>query len=110
MPPLVDNAAVKNERGAGRTRRRRVGLGVATALLGAAVATELVKPGPERTWHGRIAGTVPYDLRRPTLERVQQRWWSPADSHILVPTVFGVGWTVNLGGLLRRIRGAAPPG
>jgi uncharacterized membrane protein len=26
--------------------------------------------------------------------------WNPADRHILVPTVFGVGWTINFGRLL----------
>jgi hypothetical protein len=69
-------------------------------LLGAALATELRKPRDERTWEGRIAGLVPYDLRRPTMARVHERLWNPADRHILVPTVFGVGWTVNLGRLI----------
>ncbi len=43
------------------------GLGIGLILIGAAVATELFKPAEERTWEGRIAGLLPYDLRRPTL-------------------------------------------
>jgi hypothetical protein len=83
-----------------RTWARWLGLGVGVTLIGAALATELRKPAEERTWQGRIAGRVPYDLRPPTLARVHERLWNPADRRILVPTVFGVGWTVNLGRLL----------
>ena len=85
---------------AGKAGRRWFGLGLGTALLGAAVATELRKPAGERTWHGTIARTIPYDLRRPTLARVRERVWNRGDHRVLVPTVFGVGWTVNVGRLL----------
>jgi hypothetical protein len=105
---VVDNAAVSTRRGAGRTRRRWLGLGLGTALLGAALATELRKPAGDRTWHGRIAGRVPYDLRPPTLARVQERLWNRADRHILFPTVFGFGWTVNRGRLLELAGGVVP--
>ena len=30
-------------------------------LLGAAVVTELREPQEERTWHGKLAGFVPYE-------------------------------------------------
>ena len=33
---------------------------------------------------GRLAG-VPYDLRRPTAERIQHAWWDPSRPEILVP-------------------------
>ena len=69
-------------------------------LIGWAVATELRKPAGERTWHGKLAERVPYDLRRPSVARVRERMWNPADRHILAPTVFGVGWTINFGRLL----------
>ena len=36
-------------------------------LIAWAVATELRKPAAERTWHGKLAERVPYDLRRPQL-------------------------------------------
>jgi Family of unknown function (DUF5808) len=85
-----------------RTRSRRLGLAVGATLLGGALVTELRKPTEERTWHGRVAGRVPYDLRPPTLARVRDRLWNPADHRVLVPTVFGVGWTINLGRVLGR--------
>jgi hypothetical protein len=84
--------------GAGRRRRgRRVYPVVAGGLLGAAVVQELRKPAGERTWHGDLAGLVPYDLRPPTLDRLRERVWAPQDPHVIVPRVFGVGWTVNAG-------------
>jgi Family of unknown function (DUF5808) len=85
-------------------RRRRRGLFIGLVLWGAALLTELSKPAGDRTWEGRIAGLVPYDLRRPTVARVRARVWNPGDRHIVVPTVFGVGWTVNVGGLIHRLR------
>lgn len=66
------------------------------ALLVAAVLTELMKPSGERTWHGRLFGVIPYDLRLPTPGRIGGRLWNPSEPRLLVPTAFGVGWTVNL--------------
>ncbi|WP_418275362.1 DUF5808 domain-containing protein [Isoptericola jiangsuensis] len=70
---------------------------VSLALVAAAVATELRKDPDERTWHGTVAGFVPYELRFPTLERVKERLWAPENPTIIGPRVWGVGWTVNLG-------------
>jgi len=67
------------------------------ALVVAAVAQELRKPSSERTWHGRVAGFVPYDFRPPTIDRVRAAWWNPEDPRIFTDRVFGVGWAVNLG-------------
>ena len=61
-----------NRRPHSRPRRRR-GLFIGLVLWGAALLTELAKPAAERTWEGRIAGIVPYDLRRPTVARLRQR-------------------------------------
>jgi hypothetical protein len=94
---------VRMKRPPRRKRRawpRRLGTVIGVTLLGAAVATELQKPEGTRTWEGTIAGRIPYDLRRPTLERARSRLWNPADRRILVPTAFGVGWTINFGRLL----------
>ena len=66
-------------------------------VLGIAVYQELQKPSEERTWHGKVADTLPYDLRLPTLERVKERLWNPSDPRIFMPAIFGVGWTVNVG-------------
>ncbi len=77
---------------------------VGLALVGAAVATELRKPPEERQWHGRIAGAIPYELRPPTIERVQDRWWNPDDARLFTEHVFGVGWSLNLAQVVRLIR------
>lgn len=69
----------------------------ALAALASAVVKELAKPKAERTWHGTVARVVPYDLRKPTLERLRERMWAPEDEQLIKPHVFGVGWTVNLG-------------
>jgi hypothetical protein len=51
---------------------------------------------------GRVLG-MPYDLRVPTAERIASQWWDPAEPKILVPRVFGVGWTVNFGAVAVRL-------
>ena len=68
-------------------------------MLGAAIYRELSLPPAERTWHGTLFGRVPYDLRPPTIERLVSALWRPSDPRLLVPTAFGVGWTVNLAAL-----------
>lgn len=73
------------------------------ALLGAAVVTELRKSAGQRTWEGSVGGIVPYDLRPPTADRVRERMWAPDDPTIFTPHVFGVGWSVNLGRIARRL-------
>ncbi len=47
---------------------------------------------------GTILG-VPYDIRRPTMERFRERMWNPDDPRVIVPRVFGAGWDINLGRL-----------
>jgi len=78
------------------TKRDRVSLAVVAGLVGAAVAQELAKPRDERTWHGRVIGLVPYDLRPPTVGRIRAALWDNDDPSLLVPHPFGVGWTVNV--------------
>jgi Family of unknown function (DUF5808) len=92
---------MKNGNGKARSSARWVGRAVGVVLLGSALISELRKPAGTRTWEGSIAGKIPYDLRRPTRARIRQRLWNPADRRLLVPTVFGVGWTINLGRLLK---------
>ena len=79
----------------GKRPDRIILIGWAT-LVGAAIVTEMRKPPAERTGHGTVAGVVPYDLRPPTWQRVRGTLWNPANKALLVPHVFGVGWTVNL--------------
>jgi hypothetical protein len=68
----------------------------AFGLVVAAVATELSKPEPERTWEGRVFGMVPYDFRPPTWQRIRDAYWNPDSDHLFSDRVFGVGWAVNL--------------
>ncbi len=88
-------------------RKRRASSLLRLATLGltaAAIMQELRKPAPERQWHGRVARFVPYDFRFPTPERIRSAWWNPDSEQILMPQVFGVGWTVNLGRVFRLLR------
>src|SRR5436305_8686946 len=65
-------------------------------LVGLALREQLRLPPEERTWHGRIAGRIPYDFRPPTTERLRATFWNKNTSQILVPQAFGIGWTINL--------------
>ncbi len=47
---------------------------------------------------GHIFG-IPYDIRPPTLARIRERMWNPENPQVIVPRVFGAGWTINLGRL-----------
>lgn len=76
---------------------------VTLALAVAAVVRELRLPPAQRTWHGRIVG-VPYDLRRPTWERVRETWWAPDDPRVVMPRAFGVGWALNMGRVTELVR------
>ncbi len=71
-------------------------MGIAMAgLTAAAVREQMRRPPESRTWYGNIFG-VPYDFRPPTLERVRSSLWNPGNPSLLSPTIFGVGWTINL--------------
>ena len=79
---------------------------LALGLVVAAVIKELRLPREERTWHGALGGFVPYDFRKPTIEKIKNTFWDPAGS-IIVDRVFGVGWTLNLGAIVARVRSLA---
>jgi len=83
---------------------RRSVTAVGIGLVEAALAQELRKPPESRTWHGTVAGFVPYDFRPPTGARIRERMWAPQEPRILVPHVFGVGWTLNLGRVVALLR------
>lgn len=68
----------------------------AFGLVVAAVATEMSKPEPERTWEGRVLGVVPYDFRPPSWDRIRDAYWNPRSDHLFSDRVFGVGWAINL--------------
>lgn len=69
----------------------------------AAVCQELEKPKEERHWHGKL-GFIPYDFRLPTIERLKETYWNPADGRIFTSEVFGIGWAINFYTLLEKLR------
>lgn len=74
---------------------RKLMMWVGIAVTAMAVWEQIRRPKVARTWEGEVLGFVPYDFRMPTVERARSRWWNPEDERLFVPTVFGVGWTVN---------------
>ncbi|MBU1493213.1 MAG: hypothetical protein KKE89_05895 [Actinobacteria bacterium] len=71
------------------------------AIVGAvAIVQELRKPPEERTWHGKVADLVPYDLRKPTMERFRDTYWNP-DGPLVSSKAWGVGWAPNLAAVKR---------
>jgi len=90
-----------------RGRRRSNGLKplklLAAALVIAALIKELRLPKEDRTWHGALADFVPYDFRKPTVDRFKHTLWNPEGS-IVVGRPFGVGWTLNLGAIVAKVR------
>ena len=68
----------------------------AAGLVAAALLQELRRPAASRTWHGELAGFLPYDFRPPTLERIKAAVWAPEDPRLLTSHAFGVGWSINL--------------
>ena len=47
---------------------------------------------------GTVLG-MPYDFRGASVDRIGSRVWNPADPRIIMPRMFGVGWTFNLGAI-----------
>ena len=52
--------------------------------------------------YGRFMG-LPYDLRPPTVDRIRESFWAPDDPRVLKPHAFGIGYSLNLGALARRL-------
>jgi len=68
-------------------------IGIA-ALAGLAIREQLQMPPGERTWHGMLYG-IPYDFRRPTIERLREAFWNKDTARVLLPKAFGMGWSIN---------------
>jgi hypothetical protein len=67
-----------------------------------AVVQELRKPADERTWHGKVADLVPYDFRKPTVERFRETYWNP-EGPLITGKAFGVGWAPNFGAVKKLV-------
>lgn len=76
---------------------------LAMALAVAALIKEWRLPKEDRTWHGTVAGFVPYDFRKPTIDRVKSTFWDP-EGAIVASRPFGVGWTINFGAVVSKLR------
>jgi hypothetical protein len=72
-------------------------------LFFGAIYQELKKPAEERTWHGKVAGIVPYDFRVPDLQRLKEAYWNPDSDVLFTEKVIGVGWSVNLPVAMRKV-------
>ena len=70
----------------------------------AAVVQELNKPASERTWQGHVADLVPYDFRKPTMDRFVEAHWNP-DGPVLSNKAWGAGWAFNFGAAKRLLAG-----
>ena len=55
-----------------------------------------------RRSHGRFL-RVPFEFRVPTPQRIRQRLWNPDEESVVTPQAFGVGWTLNLYQVARRL-------
>jgi hypothetical protein len=83
---------------------------IGPALFLATIVQELRKPREQRTWHGNVFGFIPYDYRPPTLTRIKESFWNPADHHLFTPRPMGIGWAVNVYELRRRLSGGPSRG
>jgi hypothetical protein len=76
------------------------------AIIGVvAIVQELRKPEEQRTWHGTVVGFVPYDFRRPTVERFRNTYWDP-EGPLLGGKAWGVGWAPNFAAVKRLFSGS----
>ena len=82
---------------------------LAAVLAIAAVIKELRLPKEERAWHGALGGFLPYDFRVPTVEKIKGTVWNP-DRAIVVNKAFGLGWTINLGAGVAKVRSLSTTG
>ncbi len=55
-----------------------------------------------RQSHGRFL-RVPFEFRVPTPQRIRERLWNPDEESVVTPQAFGVGWTLNLYQVARRL-------
>ncbi len=91
------------EKGRKRSKLRDLIKLVLVALAIAAVVKELRTPKADRTWHGVVLKVVPYDFRKPTMQRFKETVWNP-EGPVFTPRLFGVGWGVNVGGAVARVK------
>ena len=83
------------------TRLQRIVSVLGLGLVIAALVNELRTPRGLRAWRGNILG-VPYNFRIPgSLDELARTHWNP-EGKVIVSQPIGVGWSINIPGLLRR--------
>jgi hypothetical protein len=92
----------KNESSKKNRSLRDVWRLIAFVLAVVAVVQELRKPADERTWHGKLGDFVPYDFRKPTMERFRATYWDP-EGPVLAAKAWGVGWAPNFGAVAKLV-------
>lgn len=75
---------------------------IVVIIAAVAIRRQLSLPKGDRTWHGTVDVPVPYEFRKPTVDRLKNSVWNPGDDRLFVPMAFGVGWSVNLARFLGR--------
>lgn len=85
------------------TKVRRLWFVVIAIVAVLSLRRQLSLPPEDRTWRGYVFG-IPYDYRVPTIDRVLERLWNPDDRRLIVPHVWGIGWTLNIYQVVERIR------
>ena len=112
-PAGAGGATAAEKRRRWRARRgagwRRLVRFLGMALLVVSVVKELRTPKEQRTWHGTLFGFVPYELRRPNLQRLRESIWDPSSHRLLISRAWGVGWSVNLHEVWVRLRALTGP-
>jgi len=101
LPADVRTAALDDLRAALLDGATAVELG-SPAEYASHVLDAFARPADPAEGEGEVFG-VPFETRGPTDPAVRSRIWAPADPRILVPRMFGVGWTVNLGAVAVRL-------
>lgn len=58
---------------------------------------------PKHRRHGKLVG-MPYDWRKPSLDKLRRSYWDTTTRRVVTPKAFGWGWDINMGALARRLR------
>lgn len=73
------------------------------AAVAGAIYREMRKAPAERTWEGKLIGFVPYDFRLPSFKRIRDSYWNTSSNRIFTDKPIGIGWSVNIPAVLKRV-------
>ncbi|MCV2396195.1 DUF5808 domain-containing protein [Actinotalea sp. M2MS4P-6] len=72
------------------------------ATYAADLLEALAEESPTDSAQWRVLG-LPVETRGPVSAEVRSRTWDPANPSLVVPRLFGIGWTLNLGAVAVRM-------